>query len=161
MIRWEAELHKRWFERRDYPTKLVELAKIWNEEFANNCWQKAFGDLHESIGGHEMRLTNDDKIKEKLMQRFGKLSERTGKMTYGRALAAYNSYRRIKADGYEQWASDTHPSSRSRHLRDLDEIGISLASLQQFQGDGLKSEVIPMIRFIEVDFGAQRPPWAA
>ena len=84
--------------------------------------------------------------------------KRTGNISYAKAETTYRSYRLIKAAGFEEWKRITSSSStRSRHIKDLQLIGISLAQLQQHKGDGLEGNVIPMIRYIEVDFEAQFP----
>ena len=108
-----------------------------------------------------MRIVTDDKVLNSLKAVFGKINQRTGKMSYTRAESVYKSFRDIKAYGYEEWAKLTTSSTRSRHLNDLFEVGISHSYLQQFKGDGLGHEVVPMTRYINVDFSAQRPAWAA
>ncbi len=161
MIRWEAIIKKRWLERRGYNTNLKNLIDIWSDELAIEFWKEANRDLFKMLSGQEMRIVTDDKVRDKLRACFGKINQRTGKMSYSRADAVYKSYRCMKSDGYEEWHQLTSSSTRSRHLNDLLEIGISQAYLQQFKGDGLAHEVVPMIRYINVDFSAQRPAWAA
>ena len=161
MIRWESIIKSRWLERRRIPTNLAELINIWDDKLAEDIWQETNKDILHAIGSTDMRVPSDDKILDKLKLAFGSTSKKTGKMSYTRAESVYKSYRSIRSEGYEEWRKHTSSSTRSRHLKDLAAIGLPLALLQQHKGDGLASEVVPMVRYICVDFGAQRPAWAA
>lgn len=156
MIRWEATLKKRWFERRQLPTSLFKLREVWRPvEF----WKEATADVFDALRGQSMKLNNDADVLKALKERLFTVNAKTGKKSFGRAYAAYKSYREIKRDGFEQWAETTAHNTRYRHLRDLHACGISRASLQNMRGDGVGGEVVPFIRYIGVDFGAQFPEW--
>ncbi|ENV8008867.1 phage/plasmid replication protein, II/X family, partial [Salmonella enterica] len=45
-----------------------------------------------------------------------------------------------------------------RHVSDLCEAGLSKAALQKLHGERANN-VVPLLRFVQVDFSAQRPDW--
>jgi II/X family phage/plasmid replication protein len=149
------------FMQRSITTHLAELIKIWDNKLAIELWKETNKDIFRAIGNENMKVPSDDKVLDKLKLAFGTVSKKTGKMSYTRAESVYKSYRCIRAEGYQEWHKHTSSSTRSRHLSDLESVGFSLALLQQHKGNGLASEVVPMIRYINVNFGEQRPAWAA
>ncbi|MDT8385165.1 MAG: phage/plasmid replication protein, II/X family [Gammaproteobacteria bacterium] len=159
MVRWEAKVKSRWLIRNQYPTNLKMLCKYWTREIAIDIWKESFDKLLKCIGNKEMRIPSDDNVLSLLELNYGVISEKTGKYSNANAIAMYKSYRLIRSEGYAEWSKNTPSSTRSRHLAGLHSVGLSKALLQQHRGHGLASEVVPMIRFIEVDFCAQYPGW--
>ena len=113
MIRWEATVKTRWLERRGYPTALHELAKVFDPRVV---WRACLEDLFEALEGQDMRLRTDEDVLEALKGRFHTLNTRTGKLSYGAAMAAYRTYRAIKAEGWDQVKEVTTSSTLSRHI---------------------------------------------
>lgn len=158
MVRWEATLKTRWFHRRGISTLLKDLNKLFTpQEF----WLEAFSDIFKSLEGEQMRLIEDNKIEELLLDKFQVISEKTGKVSYSKAKNAYLTYRRIKSEGFiEAQRMSSCRSTFYNHLSMLHDIGLSLAVLQNMTGGGHFGEVVPMIRFITVNFSQQFPPFA-
>ncbi|MNG35802.1 Phage X family protein [compost metagenome] len=46
-----------------------------------------------------------------------------------------------------------------RHTTDLCAAGLSKAALQKLKQNDAKNNVVPILRFLQVDFSAQRPDW--
>ncbi|MCQ8130470.1 phage/plasmid replication protein, II/X family [Methylomonas rivi] len=158
MVRWEVSLKTRWFERRGIDNNLFALSRVFN---AQNYWQQATQDLFKALEGKQMRIIRDEEIEKQLKAKFPTVNARSGKVTYGRALSAYNVFRAIKERGWNE-AIRTVPSRGKFYdaVEMLHEVGLSKALLQNLKGDGLQCEVIPFIRYVEVNFGEQYPPFA-
>lgn len=158
MVRWEASLKTRWFERRGISNNLFELCKVFD---AQAYWKESTLDIFKALEGKEMRIIKDENIEKQLKDKFPTINARTGKVTYGKALAAYNVYRSIKSMGWiEAKRVSTSAGRFYASVELLHACGLSKAVLQNLQGDGLKCEVIPFIRYIEINFNEQTPAFA-
>ncbi|EPQ2252711.1 phage/plasmid replication protein, II/X family, partial [Pseudomonas aeruginosa] len=45
------------------------------------------------------------------------------------------------------------------HVNDICECGLSKAALQKLKQADQVNNVVPLLRFVQVDFSAQRPDW--
>ncbi len=157
MVRWEATLKHRWFERRGISTNLFELRKNWNSQ---KFWTEAMKDLFEALDGEEMKIVKDPEIEQRLKDQFLTINAKTGNITYGKAMSAYRTYRAIKAEGYEEAKRQSTSRTFYRHLEMLKKVGLSRALLQNLTGNAGGAEIVPLIRYAKVEFGEQTPPWA-
>ena len=158
MVRWEASLKTRWFERRGISNNLIDLCKVFD---AQAYWKESTLDIFKALEGKEMRIVKDENIEKQLKEKFPTVNARSGKITYGKAMSAYNVYRTIKAVGWvEAKRVATSQNMFWAGVEKLHACGLSKAVLQNLQGDGLKCEVIPFIRYIEINFNEQTPAFA-
>lgn len=153
MIRWEVTLKARWFERRGLSVNLFELRKKWDSV---KFWKEGTKDLREALEGQEMKLNDDEQIEKTLRTRFA-ATTRSGKPTYTKATNCFRTYRLIKELGYSEAQRITTKATFYNHVAMLGQIGISLAALQNIEHG---ATVIPMVRYLDVAFEAQRPTWA-
>lgn len=82
----------------------------------------------------------------------------TGNISYAKAETLYDLYAAIMKDGFKKTKARICERSRAtwkRKIDDLQSAGLSLAQLMQFTGDN--TNVIPLIRLINVDFANQLP----
>jgi II/X family phage/plasmid replication protein len=70
-------------------------------------------------------------------------------------LRLHKVYRLIIKDGFEATKRATDRATFMRQMRDFTAIGLSRAQLMQYTGQA--SNVVPLIRFINVDFAQQLP----
>lgn len=157
MVRWEASLKTRWFERRNISNNLFELCKVFD---AQRFWKESTRDIFQALEGKEMRIIKDENIERQLKEKFPTINARTSKITYGQANSAYRVYRSIKTEGWIETKRTTGKGTFERAVIMLHDCGISRTVLQNLQGDGLKCEVIPFIRYVEINFGEQFPAFA-
>lgn len=157
MVRWEASLKTRWFQRRGIDNNLFALNKVFD---AQAYWKEATLDIFKALEGKEMRIIRDEEIEKKLKEKFPTVNARTGRITYGQAHSAYRVFRSLKSEGWIETRRTTGKGTFERALEMLHDIGLSKAVLQNLKGDGLKCEVIPFIRYVEINFGEQIPPFA-
>lgn len=157
MVRWEASLKTRWFQRRGISNNLFDLCKVFD---AQAYWKESTLDIFKALEGKEMRIIKDENIEQQLKEKFPTINARSGKLTYGKAMSAYNVYRAIKSQGWLETRRTTSDCKFWGAIEMLHACGLSKAVLQNLQGDGLKCEVIPFIRYIEINFNEQTPAFA-
>jgi II/X family phage/plasmid replication protein len=157
MIRWEVTLTSRYFERSGIKCDFLNLFESNSliKDKQIELWCNATADLFKSLDGKEMKVMNDKEVKELLRAKFSKIGK-TGKVSYVAADSVFTTYRLLQIDGWEVTKSTLSNDKFYRHVRMLTEVGLSRIHLQNLKGME-KSNVIPFIRFIGVDFGAQLP----
>ena len=161
LIRWEVSLYHRYFDRLGISTNLWDIFKhnTFTPETLINYWTLATADLFGALKGQTMKTLNNLEIKEALRAKFSKTSKKTGKVSNVKADSAFRTYNDIKRDG---WVLTSESMSRTTffyHVKMLQECGLSRAALQNMTGLNDGAQIIPFVRFIEVDFGAQFPDW--
>lgn len=158
MVRWESSIKTRWFERRGISNNLFDLCKVFD---AQKFWKESTLDIFKALEGKEMRIIKDENIEKQLKEKFPTINARTGKITYGKAMSAYRVYRAIKSEGWiEAKRTATSQNVFWGAIEMLHDCGLSKALLQNLQGDGMKCEVIPFIRYVEINFNEQYPAFA-
>jgi len=157
MVRWESSIKTRWFQRRGISNNLIDLCKVFD---AQAYWKESTLDIFKALEGKEMRIIKDENIHKQLKDKFPTINARSGKVTYGKANSAYRVYRAIKAEGWKAVMDTTNKQPFYSAIEMLHACGLSKAVLQNLQGDGLKCEVIPFIRYIEINFNEQTPAFA-
>lgn len=161
MIRWEVSLYHRYFERLGITTNLKEIfqTNAFSSAYLQNYWNAATSDLFIALKGQSMKIINDDEVKKALRLKFSKISEKTGKTSTTAADSAFRTYKDIRRDGYEIMRDVMNLRTFQRHLKMICECGVSRAALQNMTGLDDGAKIIPFVRFIEVNFGAQHPDW--
>jgi II/X family phage/plasmid replication protein len=164
LIRWEVSLYHRYFERQGISCYLKDLFK--NQSLASIelkvLWRNATYDLFTALKGQTMKLINDNDIQDALRAKFIKVSDKTGKSSSSLADSAYRTYSAIRRDGWfntrtQMGGIACSYATFNRHVKMLTECGLSRAALQNMNGLDDGATIIPFVRFIQVDFGAQFP----
>jgi len=164
LLRLEATVMHRWLERRNIPTNLWALCDYQErlEEqgscFIQWCWEQVTKELFAAFEGISMRVINDDKVLAALKTRWTK-ETKSGKLSEAYALNLFRTYRSLKEYGWEETMASMNRASFYNHVRDICECGLSKAALQKLKMDDQKNNVVPILRFLQVDFSAQRPGW--
>lgn len=156
MVRWESSIKSRWFDRRNISNNLFDLCKVFD---AQKFWKESTLDIFKALEGKEMRIIKDENVEKLLREKYPTITKH-GKLTYTKATGAYRVYRAIKSDGWKEAFRTIPKGTFSRAIEMLHGIGLSKALLQNLQGDGMKCEVIPFIRYVEIDFSEQYPAFA-
>lgn len=155
MVRWESSIKTRWFQRRHISNNLFDLCKVFDAE---KYWKESTLDIFKALEGKEMRIIKDENIEKLLREKYPTIT-RHGTITYTKATGAYRVYRAIKSEGWIE-AKRTIPNGTfTRAVEMLHGCGLSRALLQNLQGDGMKCEVIPFIRYVEINFHEQIPDY--
>jgi len=164
LLRLEATVMHRWLERRNIPTNLWALCDYQErlEEqgscFIQWCWEHVTKELFAAFEGISMRVINDEKVLAALKARWTKFGK-NGKANETVALNLFRTYRSIKDYGWQETMDSMSRATFYRHVDQICECGLSKAALQKLKMDDQKNNVVPILRFLQVDFSAQRPGW--
>lgn len=164
LVRLEATVMHRWLDRRNIPSNLWALCdyqerlKEQGQCFIEWCWQQVTKELFAAFEGISMRVINDDKVLAALKARFTKFGK-NGKANETIPLNLFRTYRSLKDYGWEETMESMSRATFYRHIEQICECGLSKAALQKLKVDDHKNNVVPILRFLQVDFSAQRPGW--
>lgn len=183
LLRMEATVMHRWMERRQIPSRLVDLC-AYQEQLEEQgrcliqeCWQAVTKDLFAAFEGISMRVIDDEKVLAALLEKHTKpakgkwTKERMeagvtvpsiyieGKPNDSHARNLFRTYRSLKDYGWEETQASMSKATFYRHITDICEAGLSKAALQKLHEHDRSSNVVPLLRFVNVDFSAQRPDW--
>jgi II/X family phage/plasmid replication protein len=160
LIRWEVSLYHRYFERLGISTLLSDMFKerTFTPEKLQTYWKIGTLDLFKSLKGQTMKTLNTIQIKDQLRAKFSKTSDKTGKVSTVLADSVYRTYNDIQRDGWLIARESMSSRNFDRHVNMLTECGLSRAALQNMNGLNDGAQIIPFVRFIEVNFCEQYPP---
>lgn len=164
LLRLEATVMHRWLERRNIPTNLWALCdyqeRLEGEGscFIQWCWEQVTKELFAAFEGISMRVINDEKVLAALKARWTKFGK-NGKANETVALNLFRTYRSIKDYGWQETMDSMSRATFYRHVDQICECGLSKAALQKLKMDDQKNNVVPILRFLQVDFSSQRPDW--
>ncbi|MCQ4243446.1 replication initiation protein [Stutzerimonas decontaminans] len=164
LLRLEATVMHRWLERRNIPTNLWALCDYQERLleqgtcFIQWCWEQVTKELFAAFEGISMRVINDEKVLAALKARWTKFGK-NGKANETVALNLFRTYRSIKDYGWQETMDSMSRATFYRHVDQICECGLSKAALQKLKMDDQKNNVVPILRFLQVDFSAQRPDW--
>lgn len=156
-LRFEASILSRMFQRLGIPrlvSEFIDYAKNYKGCLIEALWVEAFKDVFTALGNENMTVFDDEEILNKLKIEFGKVSEKTGNTSYAKANRLFRFYRSFKNEGYEEIKRTTAKNTFHDNMRQLCTV-VSKAHLQNLKG--IASNVVPMLRVINVDFSKQHP----
>jgi II/X family phage/plasmid replication protein len=164
LLRLEATVMKRSLERRKVPTNFFQLAKYQRHLlkegrcFLSEAWKYATQDIFDAWQGATMKVIDDEHVIEALKSRHVRFTK-SGKPSYAYAMNLYRTFKAIRDDGFVPTQKAMSLPTFYRHISDITECGVSKAQLQSMKAIAQKNNVVPLLRFVEVDFSAQRPDW--
>jgi len=156
-LRFEASILPRMFARLGIPTHLgdfMDYAENFNGCLIEALWTEAFKDVFGAIGDEKMNVFDDEEILNKLKADFNTVSEKTGNTSYAKAERLFRFYRSFKNEGFDEVKRTTPEKTFYRNMKELSTV-VSKAHLQNLKG--IASNVVPMLRVINVDFSKQHP----
>ncbi|MBT9430794.1 phage/plasmid replication protein, II/X family [Candidatus Symbiopectobacterium endolongispinus] len=162
LVRFEARLVQRFIRSFGIPMRFWDAVKYQikydcdGKSLIADLWSFAFRDLLEALEGNVMNIYCDDEILELLKMSFHTITPK-GDISYSKALRLFGFYRRLVNEGYDAVSQAMARNSFWRHVTDLMSIGISKAQLQNLSAD--KSNIVPLLKVINVDFSHQRTDW--
>lgn len=154
-LRFEASIMPRMFERLGFPKRVGDFVGKCQE--FNGCpiqymWSLAFKDIFESFKGVEMNVYDDEKIHLALRDEY-KTETKSG-YSYSKADRLFRFFRSMKHEGFDEIKATTPKNTFYDNLRLLTKV-VPKAYLQNLQS--IASNVVPLVRFIDVDFNKQHP----
>lgn len=155
-IRFEARLYGRWLKDRGIQTALGNFTAYASEKMTE-LWRLAFQPVFKCFEGATVNAQDHTQVLNNLRITHQRTTPK-GNISYSTAEALYDFYLAIVRDGYNSTKSRIAERSRATWKRKEDallEAGLSRAQLMQFTGE--QTNVIPLVRLINVDFGQQLP----
>ena len=156
-LRFEASILPRMFQRLNIPTHLgdfMDYAENFDGCLIESLWSEAFKDVFSALGEENMNVFDDEEILNRLKIKFAKVSLKTGNTSYAKANRLFRFYRSFKNEGYEEVKRTTAPRTFYDNMTELCTV-VSKAHLQNLKG--IASNVVPMLKVINVDFSKQHP----
>lgn len=154
-LRLEASVMPRMLQRLAIPTNLWAF-----EEYSSNfkgclireLWQRSWSDIFKTFEGHTMKTYSDSEIHNELRKHF-KTETKSG-FSYSKADRLFRFFRMMKHEGWDEVKATTPDKTFYRNVKELTQV-VPKAYLQNLQATA--SNVVPLIRFINVDFSKQHP----
>lgn len=162
-VRFEARLKQRYLDKKQIPRNLFELIRYQRQYEKNgksliiDLWQDAFKDIIGAIGEANMNIYNRDNIQSLLRKHYYSVTPK-GNISYAKADRLFGFYKNLLNDGYQETLNSMPRNSFWRYEKDLLEIGLTKAQLQNLKIHE-KANIIPLMRLVEINFGEQRPDW--
>lgn len=163
LLRFEATVMHRWLERRGVSSRLVDLIahqqQLQGEGrcFIQECWQAVTAPIFAAFEGMTMKQIDDEKVLAALTEHHMKY-DRKGQPNDSHARNLFRTYRSLKDYGWDETMASMSRATFYRHITEICEAGLSKAALQKLH-EVDKGNVVPLLRFVQVDFSAQRPDW--
>ena len=161
LVRFEARLHTRFFEAFGLPRKFFDVVKFQSSysggsfNLVCDLWKKSFKDLFDAFEGAEMNVYDDSEVYKALTTSFQTVT-RSGNVSLSKANRLFGFYRRLVNEGFDNVSNTMERTTFWRSLKDLTSIGLSKAQLMNLSAE---TNVVPLVRFINVDFSNQYPAW--
>lgn len=143
--RIEVRLKNQWFERRGIPTNIYKFIEqtAARPDLFRTWWATATRPLFEALQGQEIRVMQDDMIKQKIDLVHGDVRGRSNKV--------YAFYLQIKHLGFREVQETMTKSTFHRNVSQLVECGISLAALQNVGASRYADVVVQLPKLISID----------
>jgi phage/plasmid replication protein, gene II/X family len=111
-------------------------------------------DIFKTFEGNQVNIYNDDEVRDALRANYQTVSSK-GKVSYAKADRLFRFIRSLKNEGWDE-VKLTTPESTFYYNINLISSVIPRAYLQNLQAHAA-SNVVPLIRMINVDFTKQHP----
>lgn len=154
-LRLEASVMPRMLKRLGIPTNIWAFETYSNSFdgcLIQQLWKQSWQDIFKTFEGANMRTYSDTEIQENLRQHF-KTETKNG-FSYSKADRLFRTFRMMKHEGWDEVKSTTPKATFYRTIEDLTQV-VPKAYLQNLQATA--SNVVPLIRFVNVDFEKQHP----
>lgn len=154
-LRLEASVMPRMLKRLGIPTNIWAF-ETYSESFEGcliqQLWKQSWQDIFKTFEGATMRTYSDTEIQENLRQHF-KTETKNG-FSFSKADRLFRFFRIVKYEGWEEVKDSTPKATFYDNIKLLTEV-VPKAYLQNLQSTA--SNVVPLIRFVNVDFSKQHP----
>lgn len=156
-LRFEARLKSRWLRANNVNCVFSYITDPQNQPDLPALWSKAFYDIFKTFAGAKMNAHDKTEVLNQLRAVHHNITPK-GNISFAKAERLYDFYTAITKDGFKKTKARITERSRATWKRNIDDLmsaGLSLAQIMQFTGDD--SNVIPLIKLINVDFAQQLP----
>lgn len=155
-LRYEACIMPDMMKRLGIPTHLGDFLD-YSENFEGNIieslWKTAWKDIFDAFGGENMTIYNDSEVFEELKKVYVTITPK-GNVSYSKAKTLHKFYLDMQMYGWDKLKDSVTKATFYRKVSDLMQV-VPKAQLQNLHGNA--SNVLPIIRMVNVDFSKQLP----
>lgn len=155
-LRYEACIMPDMMKRLGIPTHLGDFLD-YSENFEGNIieslWKTAWKDIFDAFGGENMMIYNDSEVFEELKKVYVTITPK-GNVSYSKAKTLHKFYLDMQMYGWDKLKDSVTKATFYRKVSDLMQV-VPKAQLQNLHGNA--SNVLPIIRMVNVDFSKQLP----
>jgi II/X family phage/plasmid replication protein len=149
MIRFEGRIMARKMTDLGIPVnalKFCDYIKDNDETIIKNLWSVMFNPILETLEGQELDTFDDQTVINNIKLTFDKTRKQN---------QLINFFLILKSQGYQRTKDSMPRATFWRNEKELLEIGLSKINLQNIENE--TSNVVPIIKVINIDFEAQLP----
>ncbi|MCK4109424.1 phage/plasmid replication protein, II/X family [Acinetobacter radioresistens] len=155
LLRVEAAIRKVWIEKKFGSTLLSEVVK--SNVSVSGLWCDAMSDLFKAVGDVTLKNQSDESVREQINKLYVTYT-RSGKESYTTANNIYAFYRLIVSDGYSAVQKTTAESTFFKRIKQLEDVGISRAQLQNYKSiDSNTRNIVPFVKIVDLTNVVQAP----
>lgn len=150
LLRVEAAIRKEWIAKRFGSCHLYSVLGQVTSGLIGQIWVDAMSDISKAVGDITFKNKSDDEIRELLNQAYHTVTK-SGKISYSVPNSIYAFYRLIVSEGFERVKGTYAHNTFYRRLKQLEDVGIPRAHLQQYE-DGYADmrSIIPFVKIIDL-----------
>lgn len=150
LLRIEAAIRKEWIVKRFGSCHLVSVLSQCRSGQVSQMWVDAMSDIAKAVGDVTFKNKSDDEIRELLNDAYHTITK-SGKVSYSVSNSIYAFYRLIVSEGFERVKGTYAHNTFYRRLKQLEDVGIPRAHLQQYE-DGFADtrSIIPFVKIIDL-----------
>lgn len=158
LLRFETGVKAYVLKEKGIPTNAFELVRYQrkNPNFAQELWHKSNEQLFQALKGTAMKATDHDSVFDLLCSVYQTVSK-SGNVTITKARNLFNFYCALEVHGVDSMKNKFGERQFRRNMADLINAGYSKAFLQNLHKES-KNNVIPFLKFVEINFDQQLPP---
>lgn len=158
-IRFEASVMPNFLKRLGFPTRMGDFVHHCESMKNKRCpvqwlWFESWKDIFKTFEGKDVNIYNDDEVRDLLRAEFLAYTP-NGKITYAKADRLFRFIRALKNEGWDEVKHTTSESTFYRNIQTISSV-IPKSFLINLQTSAA-SNVVPLVRLINVDFNNQLP----
>jgi II/X family phage/plasmid replication protein len=157
MVRFEARIKARKLRDLAIPTNMIKFIKycsVRKESTIQDLWHLAFDPIFKTFEGLTLMKTDDKSILKSIESKLVTVNDK-GRVNRRRADAARGFYFELKSLGFDHVKTTMPKQTFYDRFNSLVECGLSRAFILSIENNS--QNVVPLIREITINFGAQTP----
>lgn len=159
LLRLETRFKPVWLHEQNIPLNVFELIDYQRKHpnFLQGLWQLANKPLFEALEGHTMKALDHDTVFSQICSVFDTYTK-SGRLSQTRSRNIFNFFCALEIHGADTLKKKYSESQYYKYMSELIECGFSKAYLQNLQTES-KTNVIPFVQLVKIDFDNQLPDW--
>ncbi len=159
LLRLECRFKPIWLYENGISTNIWELIQqqVKEPDLLKTIWKQANKPLFDTLKGEYMKYSDDDSLLTMFKDKLKTVTAK-GKISYTKANNAFNFYCLLREFGWDSVKNRHTEPTFYRNVDNLAKCGLKKSLLQNLHIEQA-GQVIPFIKFVEIDFNNQSPDW--